>query len=113
MERNQCQAYGQLLDQFNTPLTNTLAGPYGGSLENHMRFMLDVLQAIRDRVGEEFIVGIRYTADETLPGGTSKTEGLDISRRLKNSGLVDFLNVIRGHIDTDAGRTDEIGREHV
>src|SRR3546814_19402613 len=108
MDGIELEAYGHLLDQFNSPLTNTLDGPYGGSLENRMRFMLDVLQAIRDRVGEEFIVGIRYTADETLPGGTSKTEGLDISRRLKNSGLVDFLNVIRGHIDTDAGLTDVI-----
>lgn len=108
MDGIELEAYGHLIDQFNSPLTNTLDGPYGGSPENRMRFMLDVLRAIRDRVGHEFIVGIRYTADECLPGGTSKAEGLDISRRLKESGLVDFLNVIRGHIDTDAGLTDVI-----
>src|SRR3546814_13451895 len=72
MDGIELEAYGHLLDQFNSPLTNTLDGPYGGSLENRMRFMLDVLQAIRDREGEEFIVGIRYTAAETLPGGQTR-----------------------------------------
>ena len=66
------------------------------------------MKAIRERVGPDFIVGVRYTADEQLEGGTTKEEGLEVSRRLKESGLIDFLNVIRGHIDTDAGLTDVI-----
>ncbi|MHA7877080.1 oxidoreductase [Roseivivax sp.] len=102
------QAYGHLLDQFWSPATNTLEGPYGGGLENRMRFSMEVLRAVRERVGPDFLVGIRYVADEDLPGGISRTEGLEISHRLKDSGLVDFLNVIRGHIDTDAGLTDVI-----
>ncbi|ROU03686.1 NADH:flavin oxidoreductase [Histidinibacterium lentulum] len=102
------QAYGHLMDQFWSPLTNDLDGPYGGSLDNRLRFTFDVLSAIRAACGEEFIVGIRYTGDEDLPGGLTKSDGLEISRRLKDSGMVDFLNVIRGHIDTDAGLTDVI-----
>ncbi|MDX1370281.1 NAD(P)-binding protein, partial [Pseudomonas sp.] len=102
------QAYGHLMDQFWSPLTNELDAPYGGSLDNRLRFTFDVLRAIRQRVGEQFIVGVRYTADEMLGGGLNADEGLDISRRLKQSGMVDFLNVIRGHIDTDAGLTDVI-----
>lgn len=102
------QAYGHLMDQFWSPLTNTLEGPYGGSLENRLLFTFDVLREIRKRVGEQFIVGIRYTADEQLPGGISVEDGLRISEQLKASGMVDFLNVIRGHIDTDAGLTDVI-----
>ena len=43
-----------------------------------------------------------------LDGGLTKQDGLEISRRLKESGMVDFLNIIRGHIDTDAGLTDVI-----
>jgi NADPH-dependent 2,4-dienoyl-CoA reductase/sulfur reductase-like enzyme len=43
-----------------------------------------------------------------LAGGITKEEGIEISKRLKNSGLVDFLNVIRGHLETDAGLTDII-----
>jgi 2,4-dienoyl-CoA reductase-like NADH-dependent reductase (Old Yellow Enzyme family)/thioredoxin reductase len=102
------QAYGHLMDQFWSPLTNELESPYGGSLDNRLRFTFDVLSAIRQRVGQQFIVGVRYTADEMLSGGLNADEGVDISRRLKASGMVDFLNVIRGHIDTDAGLTDVI-----
>jgi N-methyl-L-proline demethylase len=102
------QAYGHLMDQFWSPLTNTLDEPYGGSLEHRLKFTFDVLTAIRKRVGSEFVVGIRYTGDEGLEGGLDKNDGLEISRRLKDSGMVDFLNVVRGHIDTDAGLTDLI-----
>lgn len=96
------------MDQFWSPLTNELEGPYGGSLQNRLRFTFDVLTAIRKRVGPEFIVGIRYTGDEVLAGGLQKEEGLQISQLLKDSGMIDFLNVIRGNIATDAGLTDII-----
>ncbi len=102
------QAYGHLMDQFWSPATNEMDGAYGGSLENRMRFSMEVLQAIRDRVGPEFIVGIRNVADEDFAGGITKAEGLEISHRLIGSGLVDFLNVIRGHIETDAAMTNVI-----
>ncbi|EGE60105.1 UNVERIFIED_ORG: 2,4-dienoyl-CoA reductase-like NADH-dependent reductase (Old Yellow Enzyme family)/thioredoxin reductase [Rhizobium esperanzae] len=108
MDGVELEAYGHLIDQFVSPLTNELDGPYGGSLDNRLRFCFDVFKAIRKRVGDEFILGLRYTADECLPGGTGKAEGLEFSKRLKESGLIDYLNVIRGHIDTDAGLTDVI-----
>jgi 2,4-dienoyl-CoA reductase-like NADH-dependent reductase (Old Yellow Enzyme family)/thioredoxin reductase len=103
------QAYGHLMDQFWSPLTNQLDDSYAGSLENRLRFTFEILADIRKRVGSRFILGVRYTADEALEGGLSREDGLEISRRLKDSGLVDFLNVVRGHIDTDAGLTDLIG----
>ncbi|MES9903401.1 MAG: N-methylproline demethylase, partial [Sedimenticola sp.] len=102
------QAYGHLMDQTWSPLTNTLDAPYGGSLDNRMRFTMEVLSAVRKRVGDEFIVGVRYTADEITKGGISHAEGIDISKRLKATGQVDFLNVIRGRIDTDPALTDVI-----
>src|SRR5262249_898378 len=102
------QAYGHLMDQFWSPRTNTLDEPYGGSLENRLRFTFEVLAAMRKRVGPEFLLGVRYTADEMVKGGFTAEDGFEISRRLKDSGLVDFLNVVRGHIDTDAGLTDVI-----
>ena len=108
MDGIELEAYGHLLDQFISPATNSLEAPYGGSLDNRLRFLFDTLREIRGRVGDDFIVGVRYTADEAMEGGTSKQDGLDISRRLKSSGLVDFLNIIRGHIDTDAALTDVI-----
>ncbi len=102
------QAYGHLMDQFWSPLTNQLEAPWGGSIDDRLRFTFETLKAIRARVGDAFIVGLRYTGDEDLPGGLTKADGLEISRRLKDCGMVDFLNVVKGHIDTDAGLTDVI-----
>ena len=102
------QAYGHLIDQFWSPLTNDLDAPYGGSLEARLTFTFELLEAVRGRVGRDFIVGMRFTADEALEGGISKAEGLEIAQRLQASGMIDFLNVVRGHIDTDPGLTDLI-----
>ncbi|WP_024302953.1 NADH:flavin oxidoreductase [Pseudogulbenkiania sp. MAI-1] len=102
------ESFGHLLSQFWSPMSNELLNEYGGSLENRMRFSLEVLGAVRERVGPEFILGVRYVADEDCATGYGKEEGLQISHRLKDSGLIDFLNVTRGHIETDAGLTDQI-----
>lgn len=102
------EAYGHLLEQFWSPLTNDLPPPYGGSLDNRLQFTFDVLGAIRARCGADFILGLRYTGDQDMPGGMTKPEGMDVSLKLRDSGLVDFLNVVKGHIDTDAGLTDLI-----
>lgn len=95
------EAYGHLMDGFWSPATNRRTDDYGGSLDNRLRFTWEVLGAIRKRVGAEFIVGLRLVADEAWDKGLSRTEGMEIARRLAASGQVDFLNVIRGHIDTD------------
>ena len=109
MDGIELQVYGHLLDQFWSPLTNDLVGPYGAdTLENRMRFPMDVLAAVRKRVGDEFIVGFRYTADEAQKGGITPEEGLEISKKLAASGQLDFLNVIKGRIHTDPAMTDVI-----
>lgn len=102
------EAYGHLLDAFWSPGLNALDAPFSGSLENRMRFPMQVLSAIRERVGAEFIVGVRFSADESREGGVGKAEGMEIGLRLKDSGLVDFLNIIRGTIETDAALTGVI-----
>ena len=109
MDGIELQVYGHLLDQFWSPLTNDLVGPYGAdTLENRMRFPMDVLGAIRKRVGDEFIVGFRYTADEAQKGGITAEDGLLISQKLADTGQLDFLNVVRGRIHTDPAMTDLI-----
>ncbi len=102
------ECYGHLLDQFLSPLTNDLDAPWGGSLDNRMRFAMEVLAACRERVGEKFLLGMRYTADENAKGGITVDEGVEIARRFRDSGLVDFVNIIRGQIQTDAALTDVI-----
>lgn len=109
MDGIELQVYGHLLDQFWSPLSNDLVGPYcADTLENRMRFPLDVLGAIRKRVGAEFIVGFRYTADEAQKGGITAEDGLKISEKLAATGQLDFLNVVRGRIHTDPAMTDLI-----
>lgn len=96
------EAYGHIMDGFWSPATNRREDEYGGSLDNRLRFTRRVLDAIRAAVGSAFIVGIRMVADEQWDKGLSRDEGVEIARRLARGGQVDFLNIIRGHIDTDA-----------
>lgn len=102
------EAYGHLMDGFWSPATNHRDDEYGGSLDNRMRFSDMVLDAVRKAVGPDFIVGIRMVADEQWDIGLSKEEGVEIAKRLAGSGKVDFLNIIRGHIDHDAHLTNVI-----
>ena len=102
------ECYGHLMDQFMSPFTNAMPAPYGGSLANRARFAMEVLAACRARVGERFLLGMRYTADEVEPGGIDAEEGIALGKMFRDSGLVDFLNVIRGRIFTDAAMTDVI-----
>ena len=97
------ECYGHLIDQFWSPATNKRDDDYGGSLDNRMRFGFEVLRAIRDRVGPDFIVGARLVCDEDWDRGISRQEGVSIAEKLTASGLIDFVNVIRGHIDTEEG----------
>ena len=102
------ECYGHLLDQFMSPFTNALPAPYGGNLENRARFAMEMLAAVRKRVGDKFLLGMRYTADEAEDGGINADEGVAIGKMFRDSGMVDFLNIIKGRIHTDAAMTDVI-----
>jgi N-methyl-L-proline demethylase len=101
MDGIEIECYGHLADQFWSPATNIRDDDYGGTLENRMRFSREVIRAIRQRVGADFIVGLRMVCDEDWAKGLSRADGLTIARRFAASGDIDFINVIRGHIDTD------------
>ena len=64
-----------------------------------------MIDAVRAAVGPDFIVGIRMTADEDWEKGLGREEGVEIARRIARSGKLDFINLIRGHIDMDAALT--------
>lgn len=102
MDGIEIEAYGHLFDGFLSPATNLREDEWGGSLENRLRFPKMVVRAIRAAVGPEFIVGLRPAVDDLLPGGLPAAEGIEAMRQLIAEGI-DFLSVIRGHIDTDAG----------
>jgi 2,4-dienoyl-CoA reductase-like NADH-dependent reductase (Old Yellow Enzyme family) len=94
------EAYTHLLDAFWSPLTNHRDDEFGGSLEDRLRFPLRVIRAVREAAGPEFIVGIRMSFDEQMPGGLGREEALAIAQRIVPEGI-DFISVIRGYMASD------------
>ena len=102
------EAYGHLLDSFWTPTINRRTDEYGGTLKNRMRFSLEVLEEIRRQVGSDYIVGVRMSFDEDVEGGIQFDEGLRIGEILVDTGMIDFISVIRGHVDSNVGMSNVI-----
>jgi 2,4-dienoyl-CoA reductase-like NADH-dependent reductase (Old Yellow Enzyme family) len=82
-----------LLGQFLSPLSNQRADSYGGPLENRARFLLEVMDATRARVGDGFIVGVRFAADESNENGMPSDDGVELARMIGAAGTMDFINV--------------------
>jgi NADPH-dependent 2,4-dienoyl-CoA reductase/sulfur reductase-like enzyme len=78
-----------------SPLTNKRKDAYGGTLENRMRFPLQVIAAIRDRLGGAFPLIVRMTAEDGLTGGITLDESIQMAKMLE-SASVDCLNVTAG-----------------
>lgn len=89
-------AHGYLLNQFLSPLTNHRTDEYGGSLENRMRALLQVLASVRKTAGADYPVGVRLSVDEYVPGGLTLDDSLEICKILDASGLVDYLDISTG-----------------
>lgn len=85
---------GYLIEQFLSPATNRRTDGYGGSLENRMRFLMEILEAIRAEVGAEFCVGIRLPNEEYIPGGLTPEDNAEIARRVEH--LVDYVSLHMG-----------------
>ena len=84
-------AYGNLLPQFMTPNTNRRTDEYGGSLENRLRFPLEVIDCIRENVGNDFVVGMRISGDDLSDGGLTSEDMKVIVPRL--AAKLDYINV--------------------
>ena len=93
-------AHQHLIDQFWSPRTNQRTDEYGGSLENRMRFGIQVLNAVRDAVGADFCVGLRMCADEFHDDGLDPETLKNIAQIMSESGLIDFISVIGSGADT-------------
>lgn len=86
-------AHGYLLSQFLSPHTNKRKDEYGGTLENRMRFPLEVVQAVREGVGKDFVVGVRVNGDDFTAGGLVLRDAQVIARKFADTKLVDFISV--------------------
>lgn len=100
-------ASGHLLGQFLSPRTNKRNDEFGGSVTNRARFVLMVHEAIREAVGDDFLVGIRYAIDEGPEDGLTFNDSVEIALMLKEAGLIDFFNANYGSMDTTKALVEE------
>ncbi len=82
--------------QFLNPCMNRRTDLYGGSLENRMRFLREVIACVRDHAGAGLVVGMRISGDEMQPGGNDADELLEVCRLIGSEGGLDYVNVIAG-----------------
>ncbi len=87
-------AGGHLIDQFWSPLGNARTDAYGGSLENRMRYGLEVVEEVRKQVGDDYIVGLRMVGDEMIEGGLSPEECVTIATTYAKTGMLDYLDIV-------------------
>ncbi len=97
-------AHGYMIGQFLSPYTNKRTDKYGGSFENRMRFLDEIIEAVRKEVGPDFPVLLRYSADEHMEyagqpeDGLHTADGLEIGKYFESK--VDALDVSAGIYET-------------
>ena len=92
-----------LIDQFWTQNANRRTDEYGGALSNRLRFGTRVIEAIRERCGDDFIIGIRITGDDFTKGGLDNTMMQEIAGKLDGLRILDYFSVIGATAETFVG----------
>ena len=90
-------AHGYLLHQFLSPISNKRTDEYGGSLENRMRFPLEVFEAVRAAFPHDKPVGLRVSATDWIEGGWDISQTIAFVQELKKRGL-DWIDVSSGGV---------------
>lgn len=90
---------GYLISQFLSPKINKREDEYGGSLENCMRFGLEVVQKVRAAVGDDYCVGIRLAGNDFVPGGNTNPQSAAFAQKCEQAG-VDVIDVTGGWHET-------------
>jgi len=93
-------AQGHLIGQFLSPYSNTRDDRYGGSLENRMRFAVEILRGVRNRLGATSVVGFRLGVEEFTRGGLNIDDTCEIAELLSREGLVDYISLSQGNFNT-------------
>jgi 2,4-dienoyl-CoA reductase (NADPH2) len=89
-------SHSSLIRQFLSPYSNHRRDEYGGSLENRLRLCFEIIDAIREEVGRDLVVGIRLSGDELIDGGLNLEDMVEISRHLAAIGKIDYINTSIG-----------------
>ena len=88
-------AHGYLLSSFISPLTNLRTDEYGGSLDNRLRYPLEVFRAMRDVWPQDKPMSVRISAHDWAPGGNTPDDAVEIARQFKAAGA-DMIDVSSG-----------------
>lgn len=88
-------AHGYLINQFLSPLTNHRKDKWGGSLENRMRFLLEIYRSIRSKVGKDFSIGVKLNSKDFQHGGFSEDDSTIVANTLDQEGI-DLLEISGG-----------------
>jgi mycofactocin system FadH/OYE family oxidoreductase 2 len=86
-------SHSYLLHQFLSPLYNKREDEYGGSFENRLRLAREVIAEVRRRVGSDFVVGVRISLSDFLPGALDVEDAVQVARALEQDGQIDYVNV--------------------
>ncbi|MBA4396641.1 MAG: NADH:flavin oxidoreductase [Syntrophus sp. (in: bacteria)] len=86
---------GYLLNRFLSPVGNQRDDEYGGSLENRMRILLEIIASMQQAVGDDFPIGVRLNVEEQMPGGHTVEDSKIVARALEKAG-VRFINCYTG-----------------
>ncbi|MBB1027806.1 NADH:flavin oxidoreductase, partial [Dietzia sp. DQ11-38-2] len=89
-------AHGYLPAQFMSALTNRRTDGYGGDLVGRMRFLDEVVAAMREAMPEKMVLGVRLSGEEDIPGGMGIENCVRIARHLADSGAVDYFSITHG-----------------
>lgn len=89
-------AHGYLVAQFLSPATNQRTDRYGGTPERRLRFVLEVIDSIRRHCGEDFLLGLRLSADEEIADGLEIPDTVLIAKGIERHGLTDYLSITLG-----------------
>lgn len=93
-------AHGYLLSSFISPLTNIRKDEYGGSLDNRLRYPLEVFKAMRDVWPQDLPMSVRISANDWVEGGITPDDAIEIARRFKEAG-VDMVDCSSGQVTRD------------
>jgi len=96
-------SHGYLPAQFLNPRVNLRTDAYGGDPERRLRFLREVIVAIRAATGRAFVLGLRISVDEVTPEGLTADDVLPALAALDADGLLDYLSVVAGTSATLAG----------
>ena len=88
-------AHGYLINEFLSPAANKRKDRYGGTLFNRTRFLREILQEVRERVGPDYPVQLRLSAQEDVPGGISLSETMAVAQMAESLG-VNSLHISQG-----------------